>query len=142
MSGITLAIISGIGFAFFQLFHRRAGAGARIDSYQATFVLLAVCLVILALASAAFEDLSLLAVAPLSAYLFFSLAGLIHFFVGWTFLSISQTRVGAARTGALVGSTPLFATILGFIFLDELLSLMTVAGILAVVVGVYLVSHG
>ena len=41
---------------------------------------------------------------------YFGLAGFIHFFVGWTLLSISQKRIGAARTSAIMGVTPFFAS--------------------------------
>lgn len=66
-----------------------------------------------AIASVLTEDLTLLPAAPFKAYLNFGLAGFIHFFVGWTFLSLSQKLVGASRTSALIGATPLFGFIEG-----------------------------
>jgi uncharacterized membrane protein len=102
--------------------------------------MLVVSAVLLAIGSILTEDLNLLAQAPASVYINFGLAGLIHFFLGWTLLNISQNRVGAARTGALVGATPLFATIVAALAFDEFLSLPVLAGIVIVVVGVYFVS--
>ncbi|MGB0386987.1 MAG: EamA family transporter [Ardenticatenaceae bacterium] len=138
MTGIWWAIVAAIGFGFFQLVNRKAGS--RIDVYRATCMLLFVSALILIVASLLVEDLSLLWEAPLSAYFYFALAGLIHFFLGWTFLSASQQRVGAARTGALMGAIPVFATIIGALTLGEFLSWQTFIGILLVTIGVYLVS--
>jgi drug/metabolite transporter (DMT)-like permease len=140
MTGVIWAILSGLGFGFFQIFNRRAGR--RLHIYRATFILLLTSTVILIVASLGFEDLSLLFKAPAAAFVNFALAGLIHFLFGWTFLTVSQNRVGAARTGALVGTSPLFGTVIGFLFLGEFLNLLTIAGILLVVAGVYLVSNG
>ncbi|MEJ2554948.1 MAG: DMT family transporter [Anaerolineae bacterium] len=140
MTGVWWAILSGLGFGLFQTFNRRAGRG--MDAYRATFILLLVSAVLLTVASLATENLTLLSAAPLGALVSFGLAGLIHFFVGWTLLSVSQKKVGAARTGALVGATPLFASAIAALTLGEVLRLPTLLGIGLVVAGVYLVSNG
>jgi drug/metabolite transporter (DMT)-like permease len=140
MTGVLWAVAAGIGFGLFQSFNRRGGRG--IDPYWATFILIFVSAVILAIASVLTEDLNLLRTAPLRAYVNFGLAGFIHFFVGWTFLSISQKLVGASRTGALVGVAPLFAFFVGILVFDEFLSLPVILGIVLVIAGVYLVSNG
>lgn len=139
MTGVLWAAISGVGFGLFQTVNRRAGRG--MDAYRATFILLLVSAVILTVASLATEDLRLLRTAPLVALVNFGLAGLTHFFVGWTLLSVSQKRVGAARTGALVGTSPLFATLIAALTLDEFLRPPALLGIALVVAGVYLVSN-
>lgn len=138
MTGVFWAVVSAFGFGLFQIFNRRAGR--RMAVYQATFILLLISAVVLVVASLLTEDLGLLTVAPLSAFVSFSLAGLIHFFLGWTLLTESQNRVGAARTGALVGATPLFATVIGALVLAEYLSALTILGVVLVVAGVYMVS--
>jgi len=96
--------------------------------------------VILAVASVLTEDLSQLSKAPAVAYVNFGLAGLLHFYVGWTFLSISQNRVGASRTAVLSGSSPLFALLISAMAFDEFLRLPVLAGIFMLMGGVYLVS--
>jgi drug/metabolite transporter (DMT)-like permease len=138
LAGALYAALAGVGFGVFQAFNRKARTGFSI--YSATFILLFVSAVLLAIGSILTEDLNLLAQAPASVYINFGLAGLIHFFLGWTLLNISQNRVGAARTGALVGATPPFATIVAALAFDEFLSLPVLAGIVIVVVGVYFVS--
>ncbi len=140
MSGVLWAMIAGMGFGVFQVINRRAGRG--VDTYRATLILLLVSAVILSTVSLVTQDLSLLRTAPPGALVSFGLAGLIHFFAGWTLLSMSQKRVGAARTGALVGSTPLFATTIAALVLGEFLRPLALLGVVLVVTGVYLVSNG
>jgi drug/metabolite transporter (DMT)-like permease len=102
--------------------------------------LLSVSAMLLAVGSILTEDLFLLLQAPASVFINFGLAGLIHFFLGWTLLTISKKKVGAARTGALVGATPLFATLVAALAFDEFLSLPVLVGVVTVVAGVYFVS--
>jgi len=135
MLGEILASLAGVGFGIFQSMNRRAAFG--IDTLRATFTVLFVSAIFLGVVSLVFEDLDLLWNAPMSAWVLFIIAGLIHFLLGWTLLNISQRRIGAARTGALIGTTPLFATILAAIMLGEWLKPMAVVGVIIVVVGVY-----
>ncbi len=140
MSGPLWAILSGVTYGVFQIINRRGVA--RMDVYRATFILLLVSAVVMMGASIFMEDMNALLDAPLQSILYFALAGFIHFFLGWTLFSESQKRAGAARTGALVGATPLFATAIAWLFLNETLSTITLLGIGLVMVGVYLVSRG
>ncbi len=140
MTGVLWATVAGLGFGVFQSFNRKAGRS--IDSYLSTFMLLVVSSIVLVIVSLLTEDLSPLREAPLMAYVNFGLAGFVHFFLGWTFLTLSQKLVGAARTGALIGTTPLFAFAVGLVFFGEVLSLPVLIGVLLVIAGVYLVSNG
>ena len=140
MTGVLWAIVAGLGFGVFQSFNRRAGRS--IDSYLSTFMLLVVSSIVLVVVSLLTEDLSPLREAPLMAYVNFGVAGFVHFFLGWTFLTLSQKRVGAARTGALIGTTPLFAFAVGLVFFGEVLSPPVLIGVILVIAGVYLVSNG
>ena len=140
MSGPLWAILSGVTYGVFQIINRRGVA--RMDIYRATFILLFVSAVVMVGASLLLEDVNDLFEAPLEPILYFALAGILHFFLGWTLFSESQKRAGAARTGALVGATPLFATVIAWLFLNETLSPLTLLGIGLVLAGVYLVSRG
>ena len=71
----------------------------------------------------------------------FAVAGIIHFVLGWTLLTVSQNRIGASRTSALVGTAPIFATLIGYLFFQEILSFLTILGIILVVSGIYLVTY-
>ena len=138
MTGVLWATISGIGFGFFQAFNRRAGRA--FDAYFSTSILIGISAVILAGASILMEDLRQLSNAPLMAYINFGLAGVLHFYIGWTFLVISQSKVGASRTAVLSGSSPLFALFISAMAFDEFLRLPVLAGIFMLMGGVYLVS--
>ncbi len=138
MNGALLALAAGAGFGLFQSFNRQAMRG--MDVYVATFVQLAVSAVILGAASFLTEDLHPLLTAPLSAYFYFIAAGFFHFLIGWTFLNASQKKIGAARTSPLIGTNPVFATILAAVTLGEIPTWLELAGVGIIVVGAYLVS--
>ncbi len=138
MSGAVWAVAAGLGFGLFQTLNRVAVRG--MDVFVATFLQLAVSAVVLAGAALVTEDPSLLWGAPASALANFALAGLVHFFVGWTLLNASQKRIGAARTSPLIGTTPLFGTLLAALALQEVPRAVALIGIAATVAGVALIS--
>ena len=139
MSGALWAITAGLGFGLFQSVNRRGVSSMNV--YMATFVQLVASFAALGGISLATEDFSILLNTPLIAILNFAVAGFIHFFVGWTFLNASQKRIGAARTSPLIGTTPLFATVIGALTLRELPSLLAMLGIGLIVGGAYVISR-
>jgi drug/metabolite transporter (DMT)-like permease len=139
MTGALWALTAGLGFGVFQSVNRRAVRDMGV--YLATFIQLLVSAIVLGLISAATQDLSVLSRAPLAAYVNFGLAGLFHFFIGWTLLNASQKRIGAARTSSLIATTPLFGAVLAAVTLSELPGLGTLASIVLIVGGVYLVNN-
>lgn len=139
MSGVFWAVAAGFGFGLFQTFHRRAGQ--HLDSARGTFILLAVSSIILIVAAALTSDLSLLRSASLGAILAFAFAGFLHFFIGWTLIGISQAQIGAARTGAVIGTMPLFGMVIDLVLYRETFSLQALAGVFLVVAGVFIISY-
>lgn len=139
MTGALWAVIAGLGFGVFQTINRRAIKG--MDVFVATFLQLLVSAVVLAVASLATEDISVLFHAPVGALFNFGLAGLLHFAIGWTFLNGSQKRIGAARTGALIGTTPLFGALIALVTLNEALNPIVLTGIALIVAGVYFTNN-
>lgn len=138
MSGVALGAVAGIGFGLFQVVNRRVNAA--IDVYRATFALLTVSTALLVAISSLTEEPMLLLSAPPGALLAFASAGFVHFFLGWTFLGLSQQRLGAARTGALLGAVPLVGALLAVGVLGEALTVRTVVALLVVVAGVVAIS--
>lgn len=138
MNGIGFAAAAGIGFGLFQVANRRANQ--EIDAFRATFLLLVIGAAGLTVWTVTTRDLGVLGTAPVSSFLYFVAAGVVHFFLGWTFLSLSQQRVGAATTGAVLGSTPLVGSLLAAAFLGEGLSPIALLGILLVGAGVATMS--
>jgi drug/metabolite transporter, DME family len=138
MTGALWAVGSGLGFGLFQSLNRRALAG--MDVALSTFIQLLISAIVLAFVSLLTEDLGMIASAPIGSLLAFGLVGLIHFFLGWTLLNLAQQLIGAARTGPLLATTPLFGAVLAAIWLQEVPGLFTVAGMILTVTGVLVLS--
>jgi drug/metabolite transporter (DMT)-like permease len=135
---VIWAAVAGVGFGLFQSTNRAALRG--VDPYTSTFLQLLVSTVILAAVALATEDLGRLAGAPASAWWAFSVAGLVHFFVGWTLLNLSQQRLGATRTSPLIATTPLFGVVIAALTIHEVPGVRALAGVALIVVGVYAVE--
>ena len=139
MGGAAWALFAGVSFGIFQAVNRRANQ--LIDPYRVTFALLLVAVVGLGIFSALTADLSMLSSAPVVSFLAFGAAGIIHFFFGWTFLSLSQQRIGAANTGVVTAATPLIGSLLAALVLDEALGPIALAAIALVSAGVILIAR-
>lgn len=138
MLGVVPALLAAIGFGLFQLINRRALTG--VDVFRGTATLLGVGAIVLLGVTGLTGDLALVAAAPISALLLCAAAGFVHFFCGWTFLGWSQVRLGAARTGIVIATVPLFGALVAAVALDEPLTLPGVVGLIVVVAGVAVVS--
>src|SRR5919106_18974 len=139
MSGPALAAAAGLGFGVFQTLNRRAVGGMN-DAYLATFLQLLIAFCVLVVASVTTEDLGLLSEATTISLVWFSAAGLVHFFVGWTLLNMSQMRIGAARTSPLLSTNPVWGAAIAAAWLGEVPRAVAWAGISAVVVGALVVA--
>jgi drug/metabolite transporter (DMT)-like permease len=138
VTGVVAALVAGVGFGVFQAVNRRANQ--LIDAYRGTFRLLLGAVAMLALVALATQDLDPVGDAPWWAFVAFACAGVVHFFFGWTFLGLSQQRIGASRTGVAIAATPLIGSVMAALVLDEPLPALTLAGVLAVVLGVALIA--
>jgi drug/metabolite transporter (DMT)-like permease len=139
MGGAAWALFAGASFGIFQAVNRRANQ--LIDPYRATFGLLLIAVAGLGTFSAATQDLTLLTSAPVFAFFAFGAAGVVHFFFGWTFLSLSQQRIGAANTGVVTAATPLIGSLLAALVLDEPLGAVALVAIALVSAGVILIAR-
>ena len=139
VTGHLLAAAAGVGFGAFQTLNRRA-VGGMSDAYLATFLQLVVAMIVLAVATATTEGFGALADATAAGLLWFAAAGVVHFFVGWTLLNMSQMRIGAARTSPLLSTNPVFGAAIAAAWLREVPWLLAWLGIVLVVVGALSVS--
>jgi drug/metabolite transporter (DMT)-like permease len=139
VTGPLLAAAAGFGFGVFQTLNRRA-VGTMSDAYLATFLQLVVAMAVLLAASVTTADLAALGGATTASLMWFGAAGLVHFFVGWTLLNMSQIRIGAARTSPLLSTNPVFGAALATAWLREVPRLLAWLGILLVVAGALTVS--
>jgi drug/metabolite transporter (DMT)-like permease len=139
MTGPLLAAAAGVGFGAFQTLNRRAVGGMR-DAYLATFLQLLVAMLVLLVASAATEGFGPLADASAVPLVWFAAAGLVHFFVGWTLLNMSQIRIGAARTSPLLATNPVWGAAFAALWLGEVPGLVAWLAVALVVAGALVVS--
>jgi drug/metabolite transporter (DMT)-like permease len=139
VTGPALAAAAGLGFGVFQTLNRRAVGGMN-DAYLATFLQLVTALAVLIVASLSTEDLGLLGDATAISLFYFSLAGVIHFSLGWTLLNMSQMRIGAARTSPLLATTPVFGAAIAVLILREVPGWTVWLGVVVVTAGALLVS--
>jgi DME family drug/metabolite transporter len=139
VTGVLWAAASGIGFGLFQTVNGRAVRRVD-DAYLSTFLQLVVAALVLVVVCVATEDLGRVAEAPAWSIVSFALAGALHFFLGWTLLNLSQERIGAARTGPLLTTVPLFGVIVAAVTLGELPGAAALGGIALMVLGAFVVS--
>jgi drug/metabolite transporter (DMT)-like permease len=139
VSGAAWAALSGVGFGLFQALNAKALRGLG-SVYASTFLQLVVAGAVLAAATVATEDLNALGDASAWGITAFALAGMIHFFVGWTTLNLSQARIGAARTSPLLATTPLFGLVFGAALASQVPGPLVAAGIALTIGGAYLVA--
>jgi drug/metabolite transporter (DMT)-like permease len=88
------------------------------------------------------EDVSRVWEADGWAVAAFATAGIVHFLLGWTFLNISQRRIGAARTSPLLTMSPVFALAVAALTVGQIPSWLAFAAIVPMVAGAYLVAGG
>jgi drug/metabolite transporter (DMT)-like permease len=139
VSGVVWAAASGVGFGLFQSLNRRAIRDID-DPYVSTFLQLAIAAVVLLALSAATADVGMLADATATSVLAFAAAGVVHFLVGWTFLNMSQQRIGAARTSPLLTLSPLFGLAIAAVTLGEIPGAAALAAIVPMMAGAWLVA--
>lgn len=137
-AGTVFALLAGVSFAAFQLLNR--GAGKQLGVIRGMTVVLATCLLSTTGLLVLTDGVAMLSEASLKGWLLLSGGGLFHFVAGFSLIALSQGSVGTGRTGSLVGTTPLFAALSGFLILGETLSWQSLVGIGMIVIGAILVS--
>ncbi len=141
MTAALWAAASGIGFGLFQSLNRRAVRDIE-DPYVSTFLNIAIAAAALILLAVVTEDVSRVWEADGWAVAAFATAGIVHFLLGWTFLNISQRRIGAARTSPLLTMSPVFALAVAAFTVGQIPSWLAFAAIVPMVAGAYLVAGG
>ncbi len=141
MTAALWAVASGVGFGLFQSLNRRALVDIE-DPYVSTFINLVIAAAALLVLALATEDLTRLLDAGAWPLIAFAAAGVLHFLLGWTFLNLSQRRIGAARTSPLLTMAPVFALVVAAITLGQLPGALALAAIVPTVLGAYLVAGG
>jgi drug/metabolite transporter (DMT)-like permease len=86
------------------------------------------------------EGVQVLRSADLVSIMYFALGGVIHFLGGWGFQNLSASRIGPTRLSAMTGATPLFAALLAFFTLNQVVNLYILAGILLIASGIFTIT--
>ncbi len=141
MTGALWAAASGIGFGLFQSLNRRALRDIE-DAFVSTFLQLAVAAAVLCAACVATGEASGLGGAPAGAIAAFAASGIVHFLLGWTFLNLSQKRIGAARTAPLLTFAPLFGLPVAAVLVGDKPEPAELAAIVPMVAGAWVVTGG
>ena len=140
MAGVFWSLIMAALFGFSQLASRKGLTGIAVD--QGTFIMIVVSTGLMAIPFFWLGGPALVRQASLIGLAYFVLAGLIHFVGGFTLMNTSISRIGAARTGSLIATTPLFATFLAALTLKELVTVPLIIGVVVVIVGVRVIGSG
>jgi drug/metabolite transporter (DMT)-like permease len=141
VTGALWAAASGIGFGLFQSLNRRALRDIE-DPFVSTFLQLAVAAVVLSAVCVGSGEASGLGDAPADALAAFAASGIVHFLLGWTFLILSQKRIGAARTSPLLTFAPLFGLPVAAVVVGDEPQAAELAAIVPMVAGAWLVAGG
>jgi drug/metabolite transporter (DMT)-like permease len=138
MIGVLWSLAMAGLFGFSQLASRKGLRGIAVD--QGTFIMIVVSTALMTIPFFWLGGPRLIQQSDPLSLAYFVLAGVIHFVGGFTLMNISIRNIGAARTGSLIATTPLFATFLAAISLHELINGPLVIGVLIVIAGVLLIS--
>ena len=139
MSGVIWAAASGLGFGLFQAVNVRA-IRQLDDVYVSTFLQLVTAALVSVVVCAATGELADIDDLTAWAIVSFTIAGAVHFFLGWTLLNKSQHRIGAARTAPLLATVPLWGIAIAAIVYGELPRAEAWIGIVVMVAGALTVS--
>jgi DME family drug/metabolite transporter len=139
VTGLLWASTSGVAFGLFQAVNARAVRQLN-DPFFSTFVQLVVAAAVLTLICALSGELPLLGDASLWGIASFLIAGMVHFLLGWTFLNLSQQRIGAARSSPLIATVPLWGIAIAAVVRGQLPPGEAIAGIVLMVAGALTVS--
>jgi drug/metabolite transporter (DMT)-like permease len=139
VSGVIWAAASGLGFGLFQAVNVRA-IRQLDDVYLSTSLQLVSASLVLVVLSAATGELGAIGDLTAWAIVSFTIAGAVHFFMGWTLLNVSQHRIGAARTAPLLATVPLWGIAIAAVVYGELPPAVAWIGIVTMVAGALTVS--
>lgn len=136
MVPIIMAVCAAVGFATGGIFARLAGRQVPVVTGTAMSV---VASLMLAAIPALALELPALSAIPVTGFLWIVLLALVNYPLARTFNYASVRRIGAARASPLFSSSPLWATLLAFLFLGERPNGIVIAGTLAIVAGVVVI---
>jgi drug/metabolite transporter (DMT)-like permease len=137
MLGPTLALLASITFALKQIFIRRASLKV-IDAGFGTFVSIPTGLITLLLILIVNGQIRLIFSLPLASYIWFAIAGVLHFVVGLSLYYKCVQLMGANLAMVFTRINILVSVAIGILFLNEPVSLNLLIGVALIFFGVSL----
>lgn len=138
MAGWAWALIAGFSFGISQLSNR--GLNREIDAFRATTAMVTALLGFLVAATVVTGESAALPDITARAVVWFAAAGLTHFLAGWTSFAFSQQAIGPSRTASILSVNPVMAAVIAWLVLSETLRPITWAGVVAVTLGVAIIT--
>ncbi len=138
MAGAAWALFAAISFSLGHIALARGLPSLGVA--RGTAILLLASAITVAGLALAVDGVAPLRQAPLSAVLWFTAAGAIHYGSSG-FMNQSIRLVGPSRMAAITGVTPLFAGLLAVITLGESVNALVGLGIALIVAGTYLIAR-
>ena len=132
MLGVTLGLLAGLGFGASAVFARLGLQNVKAST--GTFVSLVVGSLITMLFAVSLHWDEILTLTGV-AFLWFMLSGLINFPLGRLLNFTGVSLVGVSRSSPIVGSSPLWATILAVSIGGEAINLPIALGTVAIIAG-------
>jgi len=136
--GIAFALAASFLWAVSSILVSKATE--RASPIMASFLSLAPGPIILLVATLVSGQTSLLLTLQPVHWLYFSLAGFFNFVLGRTLSFLAIQLIGASRASPLAGASILFGPLSAIVILREVVDLRTAAGILAVFIGIMLIT--
>jgi drug/metabolite transporter (DMT)-like permease len=134
-------IYSLFASATFSISHISIKQGVeRLGVKLGTSIMLISGMVTTVIISLIYPGLQIISNVEITPILYFSLAGIIHFIGGWSFMNASSQRIGPARFGAMISTTPMFAATLAYLILDEKINFFVSIGIALITLGIFLTA--
>ena len=138
--GIFYSILAALLFSLSHITIRKGVMKLGVSS--GTIIMLLAGTVSTLLIALILEGVQVLRPVNVISILYFSLGGMIHFLGGWGFQNASASRIVPTRLSTMTGSTPLFATILAFLSLQQVVNIYILAGIFLIFTGILTVTIG
>jgi drug/metabolite transporter (DMT)-like permease len=137
--GLIFALLASVSFAGSVVFVRKASAHTG-ESFTTTAVSAFMGIPFFAVVLLITGDWSNLLTVSWRAFILLGTAGVIHFIVG-RFLGYSAYRlIGANKATPFVMTNPFYTVIFGVLFLNEILTVYLVLGVICIFTGVALIS--
>jgi len=137
--GLVFAIVAATSFAGSTIYVRKAVAQTG-ESFTAVAISVFTGVPFFALVILFSGEWHKLWALSWTSFALLGVAGIVHLVAGRLFAYNSYRLIGANKSSALLRTSPVYAAILGVVFLDEQLTILIVSGILCIVGAGVLVS--